>query len=75
MAIMPIAQARQQFIDVLTQARGFAWRVDSHLVRSFGAARELVLNAIDSAPLVPAGLASPDLDWEPDTQLLVQLFT
>lgn len=75
MAIMPMAQARQQFIDALTEARAFAWRADSHFVRTFGAARQLALDATDPGPLDRDVLASPDLDWEPDMLILVQLFT
>lgn len=74
-ATMPMAQARQQFIDALTQARDFAWRVDSRVERVFGAARYLAMHAIEPGPLDLTALASPDIDWEPEMLLLVHLFT
>ncbi|WP_313168565.1 hypothetical protein [Massilia oculi] len=72
---MPMAQARQQFIDALTQARDIAWRVDSPFDHVFGAARHLAMHAIDPGPLDPTALASPDLYWEPDMLIILQLFT
>ncbi|WP_137171940.1 hypothetical protein [Massilia sp. HP4] len=74
-AAMPMAQARQQFIDALTQARDFAWRVDSPYDRVLGAARHLAMHAIDPGPLDLTVLESPDVDWEPDMLVLLQLFT
>lgn len=41
-ASTPTAQARQQLIDALTQARDVAWRVDSHFERVLGVARRFV---------------------------------
>jgi len=74
-AIMPMAQARQQFIDALTQARDFAWRVDSDFEGVLGVARDLAMHAIDPGPLDLTILESPDLYWEPEMLVLLQLFT
>jgi len=74
-ATMPMAQVRQQFIDALTQARDFAWRVDSPFDRVLGAARHLAMHAIGPGPLDLTVLESPDVDWEPEMLLLLQLFT
>lgn len=72
---MPRAQARQQFIDALTQARDFAWRADSPYERVLGVARHLAMHAIGPGPLDMNALASPDLMWEPEMLLMLRLFT
>lgn len=71
---MPMAQARQQFIDALTQAHDFAWRVDSPFDGVLGAARHLAIHAIDPGPLDLTVLASSELEWEPEVLVVLQLF-
>ena len=72
-AVMPMAQARQQFIDALLQARDVAWRTGSHVEHMLDVARHLAMHAIDPGPLDVTALESPDLLQEPDMLVVLQL--
>lgn len=75
-APMPMAQARQQFIEALTLALDFARRVDSSFYPVLGAAKHLASEAVGAGPLDTNILEAvvPDLEagLSPSVPLLIE---